>query len=86
MFEPRDIGEDGKVKGTPLVNHLYLKKRAKVILTHNIDVADGLNNGAKGTVLDFVKGEDGSVTHVIIEFENPKAGEALRKSQGNHRF
>ena len=54
-YEPRIDNADGKVAGTPLVNVLYLKKNAEVILVHNTDVNDSLNNGAKGTVLDFVR-------------------------------
>ena len=45
-----------------------------------MDVCDGLNNGAKGTVLDFVT-KGGAVTHVIVDFENKDAGTNLRKTQ-----
>ena len=54
-FDPPVDEADGKVRGTPLISKLYLKRRAKVILIHNVDVPDGLNNGAKGVVLDFAK-------------------------------
>ena len=54
-FEPIVHEKDGKVRGTPLADVLYLKKGARIVLTHNVDISDGLNNGAKGKVLDFVK-------------------------------
>ena len=64
-FDPHVDETDGKVRGTPLQNVLYLKKGAKVVLTHNLNVSDGLNNGAKGKVLDFIR-KDNKVTHVVI--------------------
>ena len=57
---------------------LYLKKGAKVILIHNVDVCDGLNNGAKGTVVDFLRHEN-AVESVVINFNNKDAGKALRE-------
>ena len=68
-FEPYVDPKDGKVRNTPLQNILYLKKGAKIILIHNIDVCDGLNNGAKGVVMDFIRTEE-KVTHVVVEFRN----------------
>ena len=56
-----------------------MKKGAKIVLTYNIDVCDGLNNGAKGIILDFVK-KDNIVTHVLVELEHKETGKALRES------
>ena len=47
-------------------------------MNYNVDVVDGLNNGAKGVVLDFIRNDNG-VTHVICQFDNPKSGKALRE-------
>lgn len=74
------MDKNGKVNKTPLDNHLYLKKKARVVLVHNIDVSDGLNNGTKGEILDVVKDEEGSVTQVIIKFDNMESGAKLRKN------
>ena len=79
LFEPYVDPVDGTVGSTPLLKNLYLKKGAKVILIQNLDVCDGLANGAKGTVLDFVK-SDGVVTQVIVEFENKEAGKMAREN------
>ena len=81
-FEPTVDEGDGKVRGTPLISNLYLKKNAKIILIYNVDVCDGLNTGAKGIVLDLVK-KNNEVSHVIIQFENEDAGKALRQLSGN---
>ena len=78
QFDPYIDEADGKVRGTPLQNILYLKKRAKVVLIHNLDVPDGLNNGAKGIILDFIRKDD-KIPHIVIEFENPEAGTQLRQ-------
>ena len=82
QFDPYIDEADGKVRGTPLQNILYLKKRAKVVLIHNLDVPDGLNNGAKGIILDFLR-KDNKITHIVIEFENPEAGTQLRQQQSD---
>ena len=52
-FDPLPDETDGKVKGTPFIKDLYLKKGARFTLNYNVDVVDGLNNGAKGVVLDL---------------------------------
>ena len=44
-------------------------------------MSDGLNNGAKGEVLDVVKDEEGNVTQVIIKFDNMESGAKLRENQ-----
>ena len=64
-FEPYvdEDDDDGKVKGTPLINNLYRNKEAKVILIHNVDVGDGLNNGAKGESLRLCKKRRDHFTH-----------------------
>ena len=77
-FDPIPDETDGKVKGTPFIKDLYLKKGARFTLNYNVDVVDGLNNGAKGVVLDFYRTDD-RVTHVICQFDNPKSGQALRE-------
>ena len=84
-YEPRIDNADGKVVGTPLVNVLYLKKNAEVILVHNTDVIDSLNKGAKGTVLDFVRNEN-EVVHIVVQFENEEAGKILRLNQSDTFF
>ena len=43
-------------------------------------MCDGLNNGAKGTVRDFIRREN-IITHVLVEFENKEAGEKMRQNQ-----
>ena len=83
-FEPYVDEVDGKVRNTPLTNVLYLKKRAKIILIHNIDLSDGLVNGTEGIVLDFLKQGD-MVTHVVVELNDKEAGQKLRQSQ-SHTF
>ena len=80
QFNPA-VDKDGKVNKTPLDNHLYLKKKARVVLVQNIDVSDGLNNGAKGEVLDFVKDNEGNVTQVIIKCDTMESGAKLRENQ-----
>eukprot|EP00971_Amphidinium_carterae_P269019 5337152-Amphidinium_carterae.1 len=51
---------------------------ARVMLRHNIDVSDGLCNGAIGTVLDITSVEGGDVSDIWIHFDNKKAGQRWR--------
>ena len=55
---------------------------ARIILTRNIDVADGLVNGAFGTVSAIITNPPGSkhVSLVCVHFDNPDTG-SQRKTQ-----
>lgn len=41
------------------------------MLTTNVDVSDGLVNGARGEVVHVVTSDDNKVTHVLVNFNNP---------------
>ena len=56
------------------------KKGSRVILIYNVDVCDGLNNGAKGIIIDFIRNGD-RITHVVVEFDNKEAGKTLKEQQ-----
>ena len=52
---------------------LNVKVGARVMLTINIDVSDGLSNGAMGTVTDVIT--NGSTLHaVLVQFDSDKIG------------
>ena len=76
----------GKIDTTQFANKLELKKGAKVMMIHNVDIADGLVNGVTGKVLDFayrtVNGKP-EVNSVIVKFDDEKIGEQLRKELPN---
>ena len=54
---------------------LWLKVGAKVILTTNVDVSDGLTNGTMGTVAHVVKDSAGNINVILVLFENPSVSE-----------
>ena len=61
---------------------LKLAVGARVMLTANVDVSDGLVNGARGTVLEFVKNASNDVVKVLVSFDNPNVGRvAMRSNQ-----
>ena len=50
------------------------------MLTHNIDVCDGLTNGSQGEVIDFIKEKNGEVKHILIKFDELQSGRQRRKN------
>ena len=60
---------------------------ARVMLTANVDVSDGLVNGAIGTIVHIVTNDNDNVTHVIVEFDNSNVGlQCIQSSPFNSSF
>ena len=70
---------DKSVGTTSFVDVLHLKKNAKVIIIHNIDVLDSLTNGQLGTLIDATETKDGKVDILVIKLNNLSAGVQNRK-------
>ena len=61
---------------------LSVKVNAKVMITTNIDVSDGLTNGAMGTITDVVIDErTGKMICILVVFDSKDVGqEAIHMS------
>ncbi|XP_076872152.1 uncharacterized protein LOC143522233 [Brachyhypopomus gauderio] len=72
-------GHHGNVCNTCLSRSLHIGINARVMLLKNIDVSDGLVNGAFGTVnaIHFNAGED-FPSKIYVTFDNERAGTAVR--------
>ena len=57
---------DNKADTGGLVSELHLAVGAKVMLTVNVDVSDGLVNGARGTIEDIIKTGSEVTSSLII--------------------
>ena len=81
-FKP-SISKTGTINNTPFQSKLVLKVGAKVMLTYNVNTADGLVNGSRGEVLGVLRNESGDITKLVIKFENPTHGQMRREGQSD---
>jgi ATP-dependent DNA helicase PIF1 len=72
----------GNIINTPLQEILRIKIDAKVMLTYNLDVSDGLTNGAFGTIFGIEEDSRGEVSNILVEFSNPLCGAEMRHKTG----
>ena len=62
-----------------LAKELKIKVGARVMITTNIDVSDGLTNGVMGTIVNILKDEDEvNVKVILVKFDNSDVGQSAR--------
>ncbi|XP_029933198.1 uncharacterized protein LOC115377526 [Myripristis murdjan] len=77
-------GHHGVAADTSLPETLCIARNARVMLCKNVDVADGLVNGACGTVTQVVFGEDSTFPlTVYVRFDDEKIGSDRRKNRAH---
>ena len=66
---------------------LKLAIGACVMLTANVDMSDGLVNGARGEVVHIVTNNDQTVDSVLVELDNSQVGlKAIQSNPHRTRF
>ena len=70
------------VKGASLPAAITVAEGARVMVITNIDVSDGLTNGAMGTITSIIQGDKplGQPAAICILFDNGKVGSEARKA------
>ena len=70
------------VKGASLPAAVTAAEGARVMVIKNIDVIDGLTNGAMGTITSIIQGDKplGQPAAICILFDNGKVGSEARKA------
>ena len=94
IVEAQDYGKDGhtgksklllnarKALSDDLTDHLTIATGARVMLLRNIDVTDGLVNGAFGTVVEIQTDNQGIAKAIHIKFDSEKVGK--KRKLPNH--
>ena len=68
-----------------LTKELKIKIGARVMITTNIDVSDGLTNGVMGTIVNILKYEEEvNVKVILVKFDNSDVGQSA-KSQSLYK-
>ncbi|XP_026112280.1 LOW QUALITY PROTEIN: uncharacterized protein LOC113091073, partial [Carassius auratus] len=84
----RKVGFHAKVFNSSLSKCVSLGIGARVMLKKNIEVADGLVNGAFGTVVHISESENNDndfPSAIHVEFDDPNVGK-IQRSKTRHRF
>lgn len=78
-FKPQINDRDGAIGPTQFQNILFLRPGAKIMIIHNVDTIDGITNGQRGILVDFLYFEDGKVDKLIVRLKNQSAGKQNRQ-------
>ena len=57
---------------------LHIAIGARVMITVNVDTADGLVNGVMGKVMGFKKNEKGQIYTILVKFDEDKVGKTAK--------
>ena len=85
-YKPHIEKKDDSVATTSMMNKLHLKIGAKVMLIHNIDMADKLTNGQLGQLMGVVKTNTQHIDKLMIKFNNGKVGETYKLKHRSLKF
>ncbi|CAF2946327.1 unnamed protein product [Rotaria sp. Silwood2] len=76
----KEIKSNGRTETKKNSKPLRLAKNARVMITKNICVNDGLANGVTGRIVEFVENNNKDVSNIIIKCDSSKVGRLHRVS------
>ena len=82
-YKPYIQRKDGAVASTSFKDQLKMKIGAKLMIIHNIDVADGLSNGQMGELVHMIKTTKGEIDKLVIKLNNANAGQKNKSQYPN---
>ena len=81
-FVPK-VDVKGTVGGTSFLQLLKVKNGSRVMLIHNIDVLDGLSNGARGTLVGIERNRNNDIQLLVVKFDEEYQGASKRMKYPN---
>lgn len=80
-FQPIINKKRRTVGNTSFLQTLKIKKDARVMLIHNLDTADGLTNGSRGTIIEIIKDQKQMVTILMVKMDDINQGARKRRTK-----
>lgn len=76
----KSVGKSKPVISKHSHTSLQLAINARVMITRNISVVDGITNGVTGRIVRFIENNEKDVSHIVIKCDSSRTGKIHRTS------